>query len=168
MPDCRQPKAFRKRFEGTGWAVYCLLREEKMTLQTKRAALAAVLAAGLAVTTLAGCNRDTAAPAGEASGGASGAAAGKRACIILPDAASSSRWENGDRPQLEQGVQSAGRRDGHPERAERHQQVRDDRPAAAHQGVRGHAARRPEQGGRPGGAEGQGAGCPGDRLRPAD
>ena len=108
MPDCRQPKAFRKRFERTGWAVYCLLREEKMTLQTKRAALAAVLAAGLAVTTLAGCNRDTAAPAGEASGGASGAAAGKRACIILPDAASSSRWENGDRPQLEKAFKAQG------------------------------------------------------------
>ncbi len=108
MPDCRQPKAFRKRFEGTGWAVYCLLREEKMTLQTKRAALAAVLAAGLAVTTLAGCNRDTAAPAGEASGGASGAAAGKRACIILPDAASSSRWENGDRPQLDKAFKAQG------------------------------------------------------------
>ncbi len=108
MPDCRQPKAFRKRFERTGWAVYCLLREEKMTLQTKRAALAAVLAAGLAVTTLAGCNRDTAAPAGEASGGASGAAAGKRACIILPDAASSSRWENGDRPQLDKAFKAQG------------------------------------------------------------
>ena len=108
MPDCRQPKAFRKRFERTGWAVYCLLREEKMTLQTKRAALAAVLAAGLAVTTLAGCNRDTAAPAGEASGGASGAAAGKRACIILPDAASSSRWENGDRPALEKAFKEKG------------------------------------------------------------
>lgn len=108
MPDCRQPKAFRKRFERTGWAVYCLLREEKMTLQTKRAALAAVLAAGLAVTTLAGCNRDTAAPAGEASGGASGAATGKRACIILPDAASSSRWENGDRPQLEKAFKAQG------------------------------------------------------------
>jgi len=108
MPDCRQPKAFRKRFERTGWAVYCLLREEKMTLQTKTAALAAVLAAGLAVTTLAGCNRDTAAPAGEASGGASGGAAGKRACIILPDASSSSRWENGDRPQLEQAFKAQG------------------------------------------------------------
>src|SRR6185312_4740389 len=108
MPDCRQPKAFRKRFERTGWAVYCLLREEKMTLQTKRAALAAVLAAGLAVTTLAGCNRDTAAPAGEASGAASGAAAGKRACIILPDAASSSRWENGDRPQLDKAFKAQG------------------------------------------------------------
>ena len=108
MPDCRQPKAFRKRFEGTGWAVYCLLREEKMTLQTKRTALAAVLAAGLAVTALAGCNRETAAPAGEASGGASGAAAGKRACIILPDAQSSSRLENGDRPQLEQAFKAQG------------------------------------------------------------
>jgi D-xylose transport system substrate-binding protein len=79
-----------------------------MTLQTKRAAFAVVLAAGLAVTSLAGCNRGTtAAPGGEASG-ASGGAAGKRACIILPDAASSSRWENGDRPQLEQLFKAQG------------------------------------------------------------
>jgi D-xylose transport system substrate-binding protein len=79
-----------------------------MTLQTKRAAFAVVLAAGLAVTSLAGCNRGTtAAPGGEASG-ASGGAAGKRACIILPDASSSSRWENGDRPQLEQAFKAQG------------------------------------------------------------
>jgi len=79
-----------------------------MTLQTKRAAFAVVLAAGLAVTTLAGCNRETAAPAGEASASGAGGAAGKRACIILPDAASSSRWENGDRPQLEKAFKEQG------------------------------------------------------------
>ena len=79
-----------------------------MTLQTKRATIAAVLAAGLAVTALAGCNRGTAEPAGEASGPAGGQAAGKRACIILPDAASSSRWENGDRPQLEKAFKEQG------------------------------------------------------------
>jgi D-xylose transport system substrate-binding protein len=79
-----------------------------MTLQTKRATIAAVLAAGLAVTTLAGCNRDTAEPAGEASAPGGEQAAGKRACIILPDAASSSRWENGDRPQLEQAFKAQG------------------------------------------------------------
>jgi D-xylose transport system substrate-binding protein len=79
-----------------------------MTLQTKRATIAAVLAAGLAVTTLAGCNRGTAEPAGEASAPGGEQAAGKRACIILPDAASSSRWENGDRPQLEQAFKAQG------------------------------------------------------------
>jgi D-xylose transport system substrate-binding protein len=79
-----------------------------MTLLTKRATVAAVLAAGLAVTTLAGCNRDTAEPAGEASAPQGGQAAGKRACIILPDAASSSRWENGDRPQLDKAFKEQG------------------------------------------------------------
>jgi D-xylose transport system substrate-binding protein len=79
-----------------------------MTLQTKRAAFAVVLAAGLAATSLAGCNRDTTAAPGSEASGASGGVAGKRACIILPDAASSSRWENGDRPQLEQAFKAQG------------------------------------------------------------
>ncbi len=80
-----------------------------MTRVTSKA-FVAVVAAGLAMTTLASCNRDTAAPGGQESGGASGAgaAAGKRACIILPDAASSSRWENGDRPQLEKAFKEKG------------------------------------------------------------
>ena len=76
---------------------------------TKKAAVA-VLMTGLAVAALTGCNRGTTTageqPAGEATGG--GGAAGKRACIILPDAASSSRWENGDRPQLEKSFQEQG------------------------------------------------------------
>ncbi len=80
-----------------------------MKLLTKKAAVATLMA-GLAAVSFAGCNRDTAAPApaGEASGGASGAAAGKRACIILPDAESSNRWENGDRPQLEKAFKAQG------------------------------------------------------------
>jgi len=80
-----------------------------MTRVTSKA-FVAIMAAGLAVTALAGCNRDTASPSagGEASGSASGGSAGKRACIILPDAASSSRWENGDRPQLEQAFKAQG------------------------------------------------------------
>jgi D-xylose transport system substrate-binding protein len=76
-----------------------------MAFLTKRAPLAAVLAAGL-VLTMAGCNRDQATPGGEASGASSGPA--KRACIILPDAESSNRWENGDRPQLEKAFQEQG------------------------------------------------------------
>jgi D-xylose transport system substrate-binding protein len=82
-----------------------------MKLLTKKAAVATLMA-GLAAVSFAGCNREAAAPAGggSASGGASGggAAAGKRACIILPDASSSSRWENGDRPQLEQAFKAQG------------------------------------------------------------
>jgi len=77
-----------------------------MTLLTRKAAIATLMA-GLAVAALTGCNRGTTTageqPAGEATGG--GGAAGKRSCIILPDAASSSRWENGDRPQLEKSFQ---------------------------------------------------------------
>ena len=34
--------------------------------------------------------------------------AGKRACVMLPDADSSSRWENGDRPALQKGFEEAG------------------------------------------------------------
>ena len=34
--------------------------------------------------------------------------AGKRACVMLPDADSSSRWENGDRPALKKGFEDAG------------------------------------------------------------
>jgi len=79
-----------------------------MKLLTKRTVVAAVMA-GLAVTSLAGCNRGgTAAPGGQASGSAGGGVSGKRACIILPDAASSSRWENGDRPQLEKAFTAQG------------------------------------------------------------
>jgi len=37
-----------------------------------------------------------------------GKAAGKRACVILPDAVSSGRWENGDRPALAKAFQTAG------------------------------------------------------------
>jgi len=37
-----------------------------------------------------------------------GSDAQKRACVILPDAASSNRWENGDRPALEAAFKDAG------------------------------------------------------------
>ena len=77
-----------------------------MTLLTTRATAAAVLSAGLVVTTLTGCNREQATPGGEATGGTQAAA--KRACIILPDAASSNRWENGDRPQLDKAFKEKG------------------------------------------------------------
>ena len=78
-----------------------------MTLLTKRATAAALLSAGLALTMLTACNRDQAEPGGEATGGGSEAAA-KRACVILPDAASSNRWENGDRPAAGEGVHEQG------------------------------------------------------------
>src|SRR6187549_3591644 len=61
--------------------------------------------------TSAAASADSSAPAsGDSSAPASGGAdlAGKRACVMLPDADSSSRWENGDRPALEKGFQELG------------------------------------------------------------
>jgi D-xylose transport system substrate-binding protein len=47
---------------------------------------------------------------GDSSSGASGdgGSAAKRACVMLPDADSSSRWENGDRPALEAAFKDIG------------------------------------------------------------
>lgn len=75
---------------------------KKYTLQS-----AAVFAAASALV-LSGCSSDggsteTAAPGGNGGGESSG-----RACVILPDAASSPRWENGDRPALEEAITAAG------------------------------------------------------------
>lgn len=66
----------------------------------------AALAAGLL--TLSACSANGTGPA--ASGGTSGsaAAAGKRACVVLPDTESSPRWESGDRPALRQALKAAG------------------------------------------------------------
>lgn len=43
-----------------------------------------------------------------AAGGSSTTASTKRACVILPDSASSPRWENGDRPALAKAFADAG------------------------------------------------------------
>jgi D-xylose transport system substrate-binding protein len=90
-----------------------------------RPRLTGVIAATAAVTLLAaGCGSSddagttsaaappatSAAASGDSSAPASGGAdlAGKRACVMLPDADSSSRWENGDRPALEKGFTDLG------------------------------------------------------------
>lgn len=70
-------------------------------------ALTALGAAGLlALTACAG----GAAPAGDGdkAPAGDGDAAGTRACVILPDAASSPRWENFDRKYLQEGLEAAG------------------------------------------------------------
>ena len=72
-----------------------------MTFVTKRATVA-ILAAGLVTASLAACNRDS------GGSGSTGGQAAKRACIMLPDAASSSRWENGDRPALQKAFADKG------------------------------------------------------------
>ncbi|WES64871.1 substrate-binding domain-containing protein [Microbacter sp. GSS18] len=71
----------------------------------KSSLLAALALGGAAAVMLAGC-------AGGGSGdtpsdGGSGEAAGL-ACVILPDAASSPRWENFDRKYLQEGLEAAG------------------------------------------------------------
>ncbi|NYF17460.1 D-xylose transport system substrate-binding protein [Microbacterium sp. AK009] len=67
----------------------------------KKSLLSAAAVAGAAVMLLAGCSSST----GGDTGG--GDAAG-RACVILPDAASSPRWENFDRKYLQEGLEAAG------------------------------------------------------------
>ncbi|WP_136706397.1 substrate-binding domain-containing protein [Agromyces sp. H66] len=64
--------------------------------------VSAVALAGVSALLLAGCSGG----AGDGDGG--GDAAATRACVILPDAASSPRWENNDRPYLEDGLEAAG------------------------------------------------------------
>jgi D-xylose transport system substrate-binding protein len=57
---------------------------------------------------LAGCSSDAdPTTSGEPTDGGGTDASG-RACVILPDAASSPRWENGDRPALTEAIEAAG------------------------------------------------------------
>lgn len=71
----------------------------------KSSILAAVALTGAAAVMLAGCAGNGDGNGGSTEGG--GDAAG-RACVILPDAASSPRWENLDRPFLQEGLEAAG------------------------------------------------------------
>src|SRR6478736_4960472 len=69
----------------------------------KKSSLISIAAiAGASALMLAGCS---------SSGGGGGStedATASRACVILPDATSSPRWENGDRPALEKAITDAG------------------------------------------------------------
>src|SRR3546814_5051150 len=70
----------------------------------KRTSLSAVVAlSGAAAVLLAGCSG-----AGGGSSSEGGGEAADRACVILPDAASSPRWENFDRKYLQEGLEEAG------------------------------------------------------------
>ncbi|WP_286795184.1 substrate-binding domain-containing protein [Microbacterium sp. UBA3394] len=76
-------------------------------MMKKSALLSAVALGGAAAVLLAGCSSsggDTG--GGEDTGGTD--AAGTRACVILPDAASSPRWESFDRTYLQEGLTAAG------------------------------------------------------------
>ena len=65
----------------------------------KSSSISIVVALAASAMLLAGCST------GGASGGSTTA---KRACVILPDTASSPRWENGDRPALQKAFTDAG------------------------------------------------------------
>ncbi|WP_127792666.1 sugar ABC transporter substrate-binding protein [Agromyces sp. LHK192] len=72
----------------------------------KKTSLVSVAAiAGASALLLAACSSGSGSGSEEGGGGE---AAGTRACVILPDAASSPRWENNDRTYLEQGLADAG------------------------------------------------------------
>lgn len=69
----------------------------------KTSSLVSVAAvAGVSALLLAACS------SGGSGGETGGAEAATRACVILPDAASSPRWENFDRKYLEEGLDAAG------------------------------------------------------------
>ena len=73
----------------------------------KRTLISISALAGASALALAGCAGQGSSPSG--TGGAGGAeASGGIACVILPDAASSPRWESLDRPALEAGLTEAG------------------------------------------------------------
>lgn len=68
----------------------------------KRASLISVVAvAGISAAALAGCATGD-------GGGTEGGGDATRACVILPDAASSPRWETLDRKYLQEGLEAAG------------------------------------------------------------
>ncbi|WP_363353075.1 sugar ABC transporter substrate-binding protein [Microbacterium sp. LMI12-1-1.1] len=74
-------------------------------MMKKSSILAVAALTGAAAVMLAGCaggNGDS------GDGGDGGGEAADRACVILPDAASSPRWENFDRKYLQEGLEGAG------------------------------------------------------------
>src|SRR6478735_8062088 len=75
-----------------------------------RSTRAALVAAGLGLAlTLAACGQNAAAPSSSGGGSATPAAAsGAKVGVILPETASSARWEGFDKPLLTQAMQAAG------------------------------------------------------------
>jgi D-xylose transport system substrate-binding protein len=73
----------------------------------KKSALLAAAVVSSAVLLMAGCS-STGSPTPSSSGSGEPPAAAGRACVILPDAASSPRWENFDRKYLQEGLEGAG------------------------------------------------------------
>ncbi len=81
-----------------------------MIVKSRRARALAL--AATSVIAFAACGGDSAGTgaSGDGSEASGGGASGdtKRACVMLPDADSSSRWENGDRPSLEKAFAAEG------------------------------------------------------------
>jgi len=75
-------------------------------MRSTRAALAAA-GLGLALS-LAACGQNAAAPSSSGGGSAAPAATGAKVGVILPETASSARWEGFDKPLLTQAMQAAG------------------------------------------------------------
>lgn len=73
----------------------------------KSALLSVVALGGAAAVLLAGCS-SSGGDTGDGDDTGGGNASGTRACVILPDAASSPRWENFDRTYLQEGLTAAG------------------------------------------------------------
>lgn len=71
----------------------------------KSSILAVAALTGAAAVMLAGCSNGGGGNGGSTEAGGDGA---DRACVILPDAASSPRWENFDRKYLQEGLEGAG------------------------------------------------------------
>lgn len=82
------------------WGSHSMMKGESM----KKTLLPVAALAGAAALLLAGCSGTS---GGTPSEGGGEETAG-RACVILPDAASSPRWENFDRKYLEEGLTGAG------------------------------------------------------------
>lgn len=80
-------------------------------MKYRYAGLAALAVAGVLTLSACASGGSGSSSSGSASGSSSsgaGKAAGKRACVILPDAVSSGRWENGDRQALDKAFKGAG------------------------------------------------------------
>ena len=74
----------------------------------KSSILSAAALTGAAALLLAGCAGSGGGTTPTEGGDGGGTAEGGRACVILPDAASSPRWENFDRKYLQEGLEGAG------------------------------------------------------------
>src|SRR5688572_4589025 len=81
---------------------------DERRMMKKSSLLAVVALTGAAAVMLAGCAGGNGDTGDGGDGGDGGGEAADRACVILPDAASSPRWENFDRKYLQEGLEEAG------------------------------------------------------------